>query len=241
MPSIETTQGAQGRFRAGCSPVSPQTHVSHSARCAWCTALPPGSGLISVLSSLLKGTLAHRAPWFRLGTNSLCPNSLQEVISLGGPVIKKKKIPFLWTEDSSQGSCLALLALAHGVWAGFQAPFQDRSAGQACVGSSWKASCGGPASCFPKLPGEKTNRGVHAYSCRHATHPCTPVTSIHMCAWSHTSVTCTESRQKSLQTYRGCCSCGWQPAHWNRRDGERKRHRPSLAACPWPSLLHFSP
>lgn len=204
MPSIETNQGAQGRFRAGCNPVSPQTHINQSARCAWCTAFPPGSGLISVLSSLFKGTLAHRAPWFRLGTNSLCPNDLQEVVSLGGPPPPPPtKFPFLWIEDSSQGTCLALMALAHGAWAGFQAPFQDPSAGQACVGSPWKAACGGAASCLPNLPSEEANRGGHAYSYRHAKHPCTPIRGIHACTWSHTSVTCTESRQKSLQTYRG--------------------------------------
>lgn len=97
MPSIETTQGAPGRFRAGCNPISPRTHISHSARCVWWTAFPPGSGLISVLSSVLKGTLAHRPPWFRLGTNSLCPNNLQEMVSLGGPMIKKKiSLPLNW-------------------------------------------------------------------------------------------------------------------------------------------------
>lgn len=192
MPSIETTQGAPGRFRAGCNPISPRTHISHSARCDF----PPGSGLISVLSSVLKGTLAHRPPWFRLGTNSLCPNNLQEMVSLGGPMIKKK-FPFLWTEDSSQGTCLALVALAYGAWAGFQAPFQDPSAGQACVGSPWKAACGAPASCLPNPLSEEANRGGHAYSYRHAAHPCTPITGTH---------TCTESRQKSLQTYRGCWS-----------------------------------
>lgn len=112
-------------------------------------------------------------------------------------------------------------------------------------------TCGAPASCLPNLLSEEANRGGHAYSYRHAARPCTPIAGIHTCTWSYASVTCTESRQKSLQTYRGCWSgevrgqafsaVGDSQPTGIRRDRGEKRHQ-AFSGCPAMAfLLHFSP
>lgn len=121
--------------------------------------------------------------WFRLGSSISSGLTIYKRCFFWVEPWKKKKKRFFgppsWTPAR------ALMPLASSAQALFQAPFQDPSAGQACIGNPLTAACGEPASCLQNLPSEEVNGGGRAHALMHATRPCTAYSCIHTCMYSH--------------------------------------------------------